>query len=159
MPTLAAFGGYSYGKPNQDQFGGDWNDYFSVGATATWSLNLGLQTRSQVSRAKLELEAAEHFHSSVREAVTLQGQLAFEQLRLAHEQYVTAREEQVIASANYRLAQARHREGALSSNRLVEIQGALAQAEASLAAAAADFYVAESAYWYAVGSELLGKGW
>jgi len=46
----------------------------------------------------------------------------------------------------------------MSSNRLLELETTLTQAESSLATAVADYYIAESGYLYAIGSENLGKG-
>ena len=158
FPTVAIFGGYAYGKPNQNMFEDKWNDYFTIGASLSWKFNLGFKTKQNTARAGLELEAARHYYQRVDEQVTQEGRLAFEQLKMAHEQYMRTREEHRIARANYDLASSRHVEGDLSSNRLLEIETTLTTAESALAAAVADFYIAESAYLYTIGSENLGKG-
>jgi len=158
FPTLAAYGGYSYGKPNIDPFRNEWNDNFSVGAQLQWSFNLGGSAMSRNRAASFDLEAARRHHDDVAESLSRESDLAYEQLRLAHEQYLTSHTEHRIASANYAFARVQYQNGALTSNRLLEIEAALSQAEASLAAAGVDFYIAQSAYYYAIADEKLGKG-
>jgi len=158
FPTLAAYGGYSYGKPNIAPFRNEWNDNFSVGARLQWSLNLGGGVVSRKKAASFDLEAARRHHNNVAESLTRESDLAYERLRLAHEQFLTSRTEHQIASANYAFARVQYHNGALTSNRLLEIEAALSQAEASLAAARVDFHVAQSAYYYAVADAKLGKG-
>jgi outer membrane protein len=158
FPNLAVYTGYSYGKPNQNYFANEWNDYVTVGANLTWSFNLGRKTGAKRAAAGMALEAAQFNHEQLTERVTKETRLAYEQLRLAHEQYLRARAEQRLAETSFRLAQDRHREGVMSSNRLLELETTLTQAESSLATAVADYYIAESGYLYAIGSENLGKG-
>ena len=158
FPNLSVYSGYSYGKPNQNYFANEWNDYVTVGANLTWSFNLGRKTGAKLAAAGMGLKAAQFDQEQVTERVTKEARLAYEQLRLAHEQYLRARAEQRLAETNFRLAQDRHREGVMSSNRLLELETTLTLAESSLAAAVADYYIAESGYLYAIGSENLGKG-
>ncbi|MEW5795030.1 MAG: TolC family protein [Candidatus Zixiibacteriota bacterium] len=158
LPTLAAFGGYSYGKPNIDPFTNQWNDNFTVGAKLQWSLNLGGGTSSKKAAASFELDAARRRHDNTAESISRETELAYEQLRLAHRRYFSSRTEWDVAAANYDLAQQQHQNGALSSNRLLEIEAVLSHAEASLAAARVDFYIAQSAYYFALADERLGKG-
>jgi len=158
FPSLSVFGGYSYGKPNIDQFNNTWNDYFSVGGQLTWSFNLGRQTSHNVRRAQHAFRAARHGRDDVAEQLTREERLADENLRLAFDRYVTAKRRHEITAANYRLAGARHHEGVLSSNRLLEIETALTEAEATLATAEAGFFIAQSTWYYAIGSDKLTKG-
>ncbi len=157
-PTLGLFTGYSYGKPNNDPFSGDWNDNITVGAQLQWSFNLGGRTSAKKKAVGFELEAARRYHDDLRESIDREVDLAFEQVKLAHERYVSARLEHRLTSDNYRLASNRHEAGVLSSNRLLEIEAALTAAEATMAAARIDFYIAQSGYLYATGDDNLGKG-
>jgi outer membrane protein TolC len=124
----------------------------------TWSFNLGFKTTSKSKAASFAVEAARHRRSNVAESIDRETELALEKLKLTHRRYVTALNEYKISSDNYRLARARHQSGALSANRLLEIEAALTHAESSLAAAKVDYYIAQSGYYYAAGSDKLGKG-
>jgi outer membrane protein len=158
FPTLAAFGGYSYGKPNIDPFSDKWNDNFTVGAKLQWSFNLGGSTMSKNSVAAYDLTAAQRRYDHVAETIARETDLAYEQLKLALQRYRSARIEWQLAGANFQLAREQHSNGVLTSNRLLEIEAALTLAEASLAAAKADFYIAQSAYFFALADVRLGKG-
>jgi outer membrane protein TolC len=158
LPTLAVFGGYSYGKPNIDPFSDKWNDNFTVGAKLQWSLNLGGSTTAKKSAAIYDRDAAQRRYDNVAETIARNTDLAYEQLKLAHQRYQSTANEWQLAGANYELAREQHRNGALTSNRLLDIEAALTQAEASLAACKVDFYIAQSAYYYALADERLGKG-
>jgi len=157
-PSLAVYSGYSYGKPNNDPFSGEWNDNFSVGAQLQWSFNLGSKAKKRKASAWYELDAARFRHDLVIETISREIELAFEQMRLAHEKYLSSRLEFQLTSENYKLALAQHQSGALSSNRLLEIEATLSQAQSALAAAKVDFYMAQSAYYHTIGDEKLGKG-
>jgi outer membrane protein len=158
FPTLAAFGGYSYGKPNIDPFSNQWNDNFTVGAKLQWSFNLGGSTVSRKSAAIYDLTAAQRRYDNVAETITRETDLAYEQLKLALQRYQSARVEWQLAGANFQLAREQHSNGVLTSNRLLEIEAALTLAEGSLAAAKADYYIAQSVYFFAQADERLGKG-
>jgi len=158
LPTIAAFGGYSYGKPNIDPFSDKWNDNFTVGTRLQWSFNLGGSTRSKKSAATYERDASQRRCDNVAETIERETDLAYEQFKLAHQRYQSAATEWQLAGANYDLAREQHKNGALTSNRLLEIEAALTQAEASLAACKVDFYIAQSAYYFALADERLGKG-
>lgn len=157
-PTLAVYSGYSYGKPNNDPFSDDWNDYFSLGANLNWSLNLGRQVSRRTASASFALDAARNYKKQVSETISREAELAFEQLKLAHYQYLSSHLENQISLQNYGLANAAHEAGNLPANRLLEIETSLTVAQAALAAARVDFYIAQSAYYYATGDKKLGKG-
>lgn len=157
-PSLSAFGGYSYGKPNLDRFNNTWNDYWQIGARLQWSFNLGLGTKHQVNRAKGLVRAAESRREYLDEQFRGQQLIAWENLALAFAQYQTARDRATISRRNYQLAQSQHSEGVLSTNRLLEIEATLNQAEATLAVAEAGYYIARSSYFYASGADLSTEG-
>ncbi|MCM2271974.1 MAG: TolC family protein [candidate division Zixibacteria bacterium] len=158
FPTIAAFGGYSYGKPNLDRFGNSWNDYFTAGATLTWSFNVGGRTANRSRAAAHSLEASRSERDQVLETLTREANLAAEQLKLAYTRYQTSLREFQISEDHFRLAQGQHSDGVLSSNRLLEIEADLTASEASLAASLMDYYIAQSGYFYTTGSENLKKG-
>lgn len=159
LPTITAIGGYSWGKPNIDPFHDDFNDYFTVGGSLTWSFNLGGKTVKKASSSRHQLIAAQRRLDRAIEQADREGRIALENLRLTFEQYETAAENYQITSDNYRLATEKHRQGALSSNRLLEIEASLSEAEASLASTRADFYIMQSRYYYETGSSELKEGW
>jgi outer membrane protein len=158
LPTLSAFTGYSYGKPNNDQFSGDWNDYYTFGAQLQWSLNLGLGNARRIASARAELEAARFRLQDLSEAINREAEIAAENLRLAFIRYLSARDQLEITRDNYRLARSQHENGILSANRLLEIEASLTEIEALALAAKVDFYIVQSGYYYATGDENLGKG-
>jgi len=158
LPSLAIFGGYSYGKPNLDRFNNTWNDYFTAGAKLSWSFNLGFKTSHEVRRAQYSTRAVSNERANLDDQLHEQARLAAEQVRLAFQRYHSALKRHEITTNNYRLAQARHREGVLTSNRLLEIETALSEADAALATAQAGYYIAQSAWYYAIGSDKLTEG-
>jgi outer membrane protein len=157
-PTLSAYAGYSYGKPNANPFSDNFNDSYSFGAKLQWSLGLGGGNAAKRNSAAHTLDAARHQYDQLAETLDRDASLAFEQWKLSLRRISSARTERDIAGENYRLAQMRHDHGSLPSYRLLEIEQALTEVEARLAAAQVDFYIAQSIYFYAVGDERLRKG-
>ena len=158
FPTLSVFSGYSYGRPNINMFSNEFNDDLTVGARLNWSLNLGNKTGKRKRSATYQLDAARSQLDYVEEQFTQEANLALEQWKLAYDRFASAREEYRLASLNYRLAENSHRQGNLSANRLLEIETSLTESENGLAAARVDYYIAQGAFFYAVGSDNLGKG-
>jgi len=158
FPTISTFVGYSYGKPNLDWFNKTWMDYFTIGARLTWSLSLGRQEHYSLQQTRYLYRAAQKNYDDLLERYERDAKLALQQVMLARQRYNIARQQKRNAADNYRLAKRMHQNGALSVNRLLEIEADLSEAEAALAAAVADYYIAESAFYYALGSEDLQKG-
>lgn len=158
FPTISAFGGYSYGKPNLDRFNDDWNDYFTFGANLSWSFNLGNRTGNKSRAAKYAFDAAAEDRKLLEESLTRDAAIYYEQLKYSFTRYQSAATEAAIAGQNYRLAQAQLQDGAIAANRMLEIAADLNSAEASMAASRADYYIALSAYYYAIGSTNLRRG-
>lgn len=158
LPSLSAYTGYSYGRPNLDRFNNTWNDNLSVGASLSWSLNLGGKAfKSESSRRSL-VQAAEQQQQLVAEQLSREAQLARERMRLTYEQYNNAVNTFQLSSRNFALAKSQHGEGDLSINRLLQIEADLARAEAATAAAKSDFYLAQSVWFYTTTSDKLEKG-
>lgn len=158
FPTLSAFGGYSYGKPNLDRFNNTWNDYWTVGANLTWSFNIGGRTVKKAAYSRHALEASLHRRDNVQEQLSREAELAVEQVKLAYERYSSAKEQYRIADNNYRLAKQQLLHGSLSTNRLLEIEAGLSAAQATLAGAGVNYQIALSTYYYATGSNKLSEG-
>lgn len=158
LPTLSAYGGYSYGKPNGDVFNKTWRDYWSTGANLSWSFNLGGRTSSKNAAARYELRSAQTERNRVEEQLGRDARLAQEQLSLALSRYETAKSEYQIAGDQFRQAQTRHHNGDLSSNRLLDIETSLTAAQSSLAASVADYWLAAAYLYFATGSTKLQEG-
>lgn len=153
LPTISLFGGYSVGKPNRDMFNADWDDYFTVGARAGWSFNLGNRTGNEVALAEYDLAMARQAELRTKDDLTREAALAFAQWQLTARRYFTSEERLEIAAANYRLAQSQHDAGALPTNRLLEIERNLSRAEAALAVTLVDYHLAHARYSYASGTD------
>jgi outer membrane protein len=158
FPTLSAYGGYSYGKPNLDRFNNIWNDYFTIGTRLSWSFNVGRKERFDAQRMEYSYHAAQRERDEVAENLKREKQLALESLKLSYQKYETAQHTYEVASDNYRLAAQKHRRGVMSSNRLLQVEASLSESEAALAAALVDYHIAQSAYYFSTGSEKLKKG-
>jgi outer membrane protein TolC len=158
FPTLAAYGGYSYGKPNLDRFNNTWNHYWTVGANLSWSFNIGGKTVNRAASARHALEASLHVRDNVQEQLSREAELAVEQVKLAYERYTSAKDQYRIAGNNYRLAKQELLHGSMSTNRLLEIEAGLNAAQALLAGAGVDYQIALSQYYFAIGSNKLSEG-
>lgn len=158
LPTLSAYGGYSYGKPNGDVFNKTWRDYWSTGANLSWSFNIGGRTKSKNSAARYELTSTQIERNRIEEQLDRDARLAREQLILALNRYQTSKIEYQIAGDQFRQAQARHQNGDLSSNRLLDIETSLTSAQSSLAASVADYWLAVAYLYYTTGSPKLQEG-
>ncbi len=157
-PTLSAYAGYSYGRPNLDRFRDTWNDYFNFGANLVWSFNAGNKVGAGVRAAEHEYGAACSERERTAEVLDREAKLSLQNLKLARKRYETARRHLRVTSDSYRLATVRHREGVLSANRLLEIEASLTEAESLLAGSLVDFFVARSVHYFAIGSDKLREG-
>jgi len=158
MPTLAAFGGYSVGKPNLDFLNAEWNDYFVIGLNLSWSFNLGNRSGRRIAEQRHRLAAARYERDNLGEAIEREIETTREQVGLARESFAAARRQHHTAAAVFRLATAQHRQGALSTNRLLEIEADLSRAESSQAATLIEVLMAQSQFYYVTGSEKLKEG-
>jgi outer membrane protein len=157
-PTISAYGGYSYGKPNLDQFNASWNDYWTVGANLVWSFNIGGRATNKSRAARYNFAAAQNDRDLTRENLERDISLSYEQMKLAYTKYQNSLNQFQIANDNYRLAKQQHQNGDLATNRLLEIEADLSSSESNLAAAKADFFAAQTAYRFALGSDTITKG-
>ncbi len=158
FPDLYLYTGYSYGKPNLDHFNNTWNDYYTFGASLSWAFNIGGRTGRSVKSAELDLDSVRHEHEDLVEQLNQELAISREMLDDARERYLNTRKENSITESSYRLAAGRHLQGALSTNRLLEIETSLTESQSSLAAALADYHMALSRYYLASGSPDLMEG-
>jgi outer membrane protein TolC len=79
-------------------------------------------------------------------------------MKLAYTKYQNSLDQFQIASDSYRIAKQQHQNGDLATNRLLEIEADLSSSESNLAAAKADFFAAQTAYRFALGSDTITKG-
>jgi outer membrane protein len=158
LPSVSAYGGYSYGKPNGDFFNNEWRDVWSVGATLGWSFNLGGRALSKNKAARYDLLSAQSEQDRVAEQLGRDARLAREQVRLSLARYESSRTEYEIATDQFRQAQQRYQNGDLSSNRLLDIETSLTAAQSSLATSVSDFWLSIAYWYYTTGSNRLQEG-
>jgi outer membrane protein TolC len=158
LPSVSAYGGYAYGKPNGDFFNDSWRDYWLAGANLSWSFNLGGKALSKNKSARYELISAQSDQNREAEQLSRDARLAREQVRLALARCENARTEYQISSDQFRQAQQRHQNGDLSSNRLLDIETSLTAAQSSLSASVSDFWLSIAYWYYATGSNRLREG-
>jgi len=158
FPNLSGYGTYSYGKPNKDIFNDTWNDFWTVGAGLTWEFNLGGRTVYNSSSARENARSTEMASDDLRESLGLQARISFENLKLAFSRQRTSREELDVAGRKYRLGREKQRAGRLSINRLLELEADLTAAEEQYRASLATYHVAQTEYWYSIGSSKLYGG-
>ncbi len=156
-PIFSGFGGYSYGKPNQDMFEKSWNGYFSVGAALTWEFNVGGKTSRAVAAAQEVAGSARQSREALHESLVIQAAAARNNVVQAARVITSTAAEYDIAQRKFALAQGRQKEGTLSVNRLLEMETELTTAQQQYQAALVQFYLTRSDYLYAIGSpEIFG---
>jgi len=85
----------------------------------------------------------------------LQARIARNNIDEAFQLYRLSREEYDIAGHRYRLASEKAKAGAMTVNRLVELEADLTTAAEELEAARLRYYLAVTEYLYALGSDRL----
>lgn len=158
LPTLGAFAGYSYGKPNLDRFGNSWNDYWTAGAQLSWSFSPGGKTAHSIRRATEDREHSIHEHNRLSEQFRTEELISREKVSAAATSHQIQQERAELRSDAFRLSQIQFREGILSATRLFDTEQLLSEAELSAALSLIDWYAARSGYWYALGSSRLQQG-
>ncbi len=152
FPTLAGFGGYSVGKPNKDLFNKTWNDYFSVGLSLNWELNLGGKAGRNASAARQAAQSARMSRQSLQEALTVQAATALNNLKQALSIVAATATEYDIALRKFELARQKQKAGELTVNRLLEMETDLTVSEQQYKTAVIQYYLVRTDYQYAIGS-------
>ena len=158
FPTVSAFGGYSVGMPNKDMFGKSWNDYFSAGLALNWDFNIGGKTSRTVATARQTASSVRMTKAKLQDDLLLQSVLARNNLTLAYNSYGSAADVFDIAQRKFNLARQKQREGNLSLNRFLEQEADLTATEQQYRAAVVRYFLAETDYFYAIGSTRLYGG-
>jgi outer membrane protein TolC len=158
VPTLSGFAGYSYGMPNRDWFNKTWNDYFTVGLTLHWQLNLGGKTARNVDAARMRTASIRANRGDLHKSLLTGRDMAANNLRFSYDAYRISSNEFNIATRRFHLARLRQEAGQISVNRLLEMEADLTATEQQLRAATVQYYLAENEYLYAIGSDQLYGG-
>jgi len=158
FPDLSIYGGYSYGKPNRDQFNSSWNDYFTIGLSLNWSFNFGGKTGHSVNSARQALLSAQMDKDNLNDKFLLQAEMALENINHAIRAMNIYEQEFQIAQNKYRLAENKHSAGQLSVNRLLELEKELTSAEQAYKASIINYYLSENDYLYSTGSDRIFGG-
>ncbi len=152
FPDLSAYAGYSYGKPNRDQFNSTWNDFFMVGLSLNWTYNFGGKTRYSIKSARQSAFSARMEKRDLAEQLNLYADIALENINHAARSMAISEKEYQISQNKYRLAENKHSVGNLTINRLLELEKELTAAEQAYRASIINYYISENEYFYAVGS-------
>jgi outer membrane protein TolC len=158
LPSLNAFGGYTVGKPGRDIVNKDWNDYWTVGLNLNWEFNLGMRASRNVSSSREGARAVELARDDLEESILLGARVAYDNLKQAYQNYAVSLREYRIAERKYALGSERQRAGTLSVNRLIELEADLAAAEQLHRSAIINYYMADTEYLYAIGSNRIYGG-
>ncbi|MFH1311600.1 MAG: TolC family protein [Candidatus Eisenbacteria bacterium] len=158
LPSLAAIAGYSIGMPNQDLFNNDWNDYMMVGVSLTWDFNLGGATVRTRSAARERARSARLMEEDLLERLALQREIAVESAQRSYATMEHTGRQLKLARRRFALAEERQRAGLLSVNRLIEMEDDLQSLEEQYRASIIDCYLAETDYFYSMGSTRIYGG-
>lgn len=158
FPTVSGYLGYSAGKPNRDLFNAEWNDYFHAGVSLNWEFNLGGKTIHTTRSARQAMFSSQMARERVKEQLTLQADLARNNLQRAYQNFKISKTEFDIATRKYRLGQEKHKAGEISINRLLELEAELTAAEQLYQVSIINYYLAESEYLYATGDSRIFGG-
>lgn len=158
LPIISGFAGYSVGKPNRDFFEASWDDYFSAGLTLSWNFNFGGRVRNNIQSARGRYLSTKMVREDLAEKYLLEAETARENLLYAFNKYEISGREFSIASQQYHLAGEKQKAGRISVNRLLEMESDLTVAEQAYSAAMINYYMEESNFLYAIGSEKIYGG-
>lgn len=158
FPSLAGFARYSYGKPNQNLFEDEWNDYMMVGLRLSWSFNLANRSGRATAALAERSRAAGWARKELEDELTLQYERAVEQADYAFDTMNRVRLQRNLAQRKLALARERQRAGTLSTNRLLEMESEVYALQSLEVASIIRFYLAENDYLYAIGSKRILGG-
>jgi len=158
FPSLAGFARYSYGKPNQNLFEDEWNDYMMVGLRLSWSFNLANRAGRSTGALAERSRAARWARKELEDELALQYERAVEQADYAFDTMNRVRLQRNLAQRKLALARERQRAGTLSTNRLLEMESEVYALHSLEVASMIRFYLAENDYLYAIGSKRILGG-
>jgi outer membrane protein len=155
LPVISGLGGYAVVRPDLGQPGVDWQTIGFAGVSLSWDLNLGGQESARSGQVLQRIRSLEMTRQDAVQAFVLQARIARNNIDEAYRLFELSREEYGIAADRYRLAEGKAQAGALSVNRLVELESELAVTEQEFVAARLRYFLAVTEYLYAVGSNSL----
>jgi outer membrane protein TolC len=158
FPSLAGFARYSYGKPNQNVFDNEWNDYAMVGLRLSWSINLADRSGRSTGALAERARAARWARKELEDELTLQCERAIEQADYAFDTMNRVIRQRHLAQRKLALARERQLAGTLSTNRLLEMESEVYALHSLEVASMIRFYLAENDYLYAIGSTRIFGG-
>jgi len=158
LPTLSTYVGYAIGKPYRDFFNNKWDHNFVAGLSLNWSFNLGGKTGNSSESAQQQALSARMSKIDLQESLRTYADIAHENLKLAYDKYQRTSREYQIVKEKFRLAGKRQQAGEMTVNRLLEIETELTSTEELFQASKINYYLAESEYLYAIGSDKLYGG-
>ncbi len=158
IPNITGFGGYSIGKPNRNMFDPEWNDYFSAGLMLNWEFNFGGKAGSDITSAKQKLSSARLNYLAVEEKLHLESEIALENILSAYKLYKSSQRKYNITGNKFRLAKEKQKAGGLTVNRLLEIESEYSAAEQIYFVSQLKYYINESYFLYAIGSDKIYGG-
>ena len=158
LPSLTGFGGYSIGKPNRDMFNAEWNDFFSAGLALNWEFNFGGKTGNKISTAKQQLMSAQTNYLAFEEKLMLEAEISLENILSAYRLYQSSERKLNITGNKFRLAKEKQKAGGLSVNRLLEIEAEYLAAEQIYFVSQLKYFMDESYFLYATGSDKIYGG-
>lgn len=158
LPVVSGYGAYSAGKPNQDIFNNEWNDYFSGGLSFVWDFNMGGAVANGVNAAREAALSGRMTKKDLEESLVLRARIALHDVELAYAVFTLSREKVEISRNKFRLAKEKQAAGGMSVNRLLELESELAAVEEQYAASRSNYYVAETELLYAIGSKKIYGG-
>ncbi len=158
FPDLLGYVAYHGGKPNRNLFSSSFNDFFSVGATLSWDLNLGLKNIKESRAARFRASSLSRQRNDIAESLRLQHEIAVNNLEHAYDSYLSVESEYLLSQRKFHLAEKKQQAGRMTINRLLEIEAELATREALYQAAKVHYYLAITNYLYAIGSDKIYGG-
>ncbi len=158
VPNLSGYVGYSVGMPNRDQFNQTWNDYFTAGLALSWEFNLGGKVNNGALSARNTLFSAQMARSKLEESLLMQRDITVENLKYSYQAYLIAKEQFNLSTNKFRLAKERQKMGRMTVNRILELEAELAATEQFYKASIINYYLSDTEYMYANGSEKIYGG-
>lgn len=151
FPSVAAFGALGYGKPGLNFIGGEWMDYWLVGAGLEWNLWEWGKTRSRHRQASLLAGKMKDTERKIREAVVLDVTAAVLRLEEAGKRLALVTEMEAQASEGFRVAENLYKQGQSSHSEFFDAQSEWDRSRTLKAQAEIDVFMARSAWRKAVG--------
>lgn len=158
LPVITGMGGYAFVRPEVGDLGGDWQDIGWLGLTLSWDLNLGGQEWRAADQALENMRMLEMRRKDVEKGLTLQAQIAWNNMEEAYKLSQIRGEEFDLARQRFRLAEEKRKVGQMTANRFLELEAELTQTEQEFEAARLRFFAARTDYLNATGSNLIWEG-